>query len=128
MMSRYLMFLGVLLTFAASGAAAAILAHVGQVKEASADLRFNGDGTPLVGGCYVRMTTASPHAECSDFVHFFCSGPTDEVPTVGTKSANTINYQLAQLGYVTGKTVRIASDNTVVINGACYARAITVVN
>lgn len=114
------------LTVLSVNAAAAILAHVGTVTQVATETRTNSDGTPLLGGCYARLSTPSPHQQCTEFVNFACMGSTAQVPNVGSKSENKINFDAVQLAYVAGKTVRLSVDDSVIINGSCYARGAVV--
>ena len=118
--------LGVVAPILSINATAAVLAHVGTITQVATETRTNSNGTPLLGGCYAKVSVASPHAECSQFVNFACMGPTAEVQNVGSKSENVLNYNTVQLAYVTGQSVRLASDNAVIINGSCYVRGVVV--
>lgn len=72
------------------------------------------------GLCMAQLNKKNNSLSCSEWVTFDCNGEFDG----NSKTAANNMFNLAQLALVTGKTVRVAVDDTKKINGQCFATRI----
>lgn len=76
------------------------------------------------GECMAFLTKRNSSLDCSNWVTFDCAGDVEG----NTKAAGNAKYNTAQLALVTGNRSQVFLNDSIKINGQCFAERIQVLN